>query len=158
MKLIVFILTVFSCLHTTSLAQSVDEKLETFIKNETKLKGIPGLAFAVVKDNKVVQMKSYGYANLDHLVPVTNQTIFPIASMDKQLIATCIMRLYENGKLHLEDPVGNTWIPFHRPGTICKWEYLSKNFIAMYPNKFQNKKEKETESWFLYREHLSPNK
>ena len=70
-----------------------------------KLKGIPGLSFAVVKDNKVVQMKSFGYANLDHLVPVTNQTVFPIASVDKQLIATCIMSLYEKGKLHFEDPV-----------------------------------------------------
>lgn len=105
MKLIVFILTVFFFLHTTSLAQSVDGKLDAFIRNEMKLKSIPGLAFAVVKDNKVVHMKSYGYANLDHLVPVTNQTIFPIASVDKQLIATCIMSLHENVKLHLEDPV-----------------------------------------------------
>ena len=43
MKLIVFILTVFSCLYTTSLAQSADEKLEVFIRNEMKLKGIPDL-------------------------------------------------------------------------------------------------------------------
>ena len=105
MKLLVFILTFFSCLYTPSLAQPVDEKLDAFIRNEMKLKGIPGLSFAVVKDNKVVQMKSFGYANLDHLVPVTNQTVFPIASVDKQLIATCIMSLYEKGKLHFEDPV-----------------------------------------------------
>jgi CubicO group peptidase (beta-lactamase class C family) len=94
------------CLYNTVLAQTaVTNKLNIFLKKEIEVIGIPGVAVAVLKDNKVLFLKSYGYANLDHSVPVTNQTIFPLASVDKQIIATCIMMLYEQGRLNLEDPV-----------------------------------------------------
>ncbi|GAA4383107.1 serine hydrolase domain-containing protein [Hymenobacter koreensis] len=81
------------------------ERVEAFVEKEMKQKGIPGLVFAVIKNNEVIQMKAYGYASLDHAVPVTTKTVFPLASIDKQIIATCIMMLHEQSKLSLEDPV-----------------------------------------------------
>lgn len=87
-------------------AQSDPSQLvDTLIKQEMEMKGIPGLAFAVIKNNKVIEMNTYGYANLDHATPTTRETVFPIASIDKQIIATCIMMMHEQGKLNIEDPV-----------------------------------------------------
>lgn len=94
------------CLSSKIFAQNiVTAKVDSFLKREIGAIGIPGGAVAVLKDNKVVFLKGYGYANLDHSVPVTNQTVFPLASVDKQIIATCIMMLYEQEQLSLEDPV-----------------------------------------------------
>lgn len=81
------------------------DPVDDFVKLEMKLKGIPGLAFAVIKNNEVVKMNAFGYANLDHSTPTTTKTVFPIASIDKQLIAACIMMLQEQGKLNIEEHV-----------------------------------------------------
>lgn len=88
-------------------AQKKKDPLLEMIKEEMNLKGIPGLAFAVLKDNKILRTGTLGYANLDHMVPVTNKTVFPIASIDKQLIATCILRQQEQGKLSIDNLIIN---------------------------------------------------
>lgn len=64
--------------------------------------GIPGLAVAIVADGKVVLARGYGYANLEHRVPVTADTPFNIASVSKPISAVVALRLAEQGKLDLD--------------------------------------------------------
>lgn len=105
-QITLIVLIALNCIWQTGFAQTnVRSKVNDFIKKEIEVIGIPGIAVAVLKDNQTIFLKTYGYANLDHDVPITNETIFPLASIDKQLIATCIMMLYEQGKLQLEDPI-----------------------------------------------------
>jgi CubicO group peptidase (beta-lactamase class C family) len=66
---------------------------------------IPGLAAAVVRDGRIVKAAAYGLASPELGVPVTPQTIFPIASLDKQLTASGVMLLVEDGTLGLDDAV-----------------------------------------------------
>src|SRR5271169_1731868 len=78
---------------------------DTYIKAEMKNRRIPGLAVAVVRDGRIVATAAYGLANLELNVPVTLDTIFPVASLDKQLKASAIMLLVQDGKVHLDDEI-----------------------------------------------------
>ena len=66
--------------------------------------GVPGVAFGVVK-NGDVRNRAFGVTNLDNPQPVTADTVFPLASITKTIVATAVMRLVEQGKVDLEAPV-----------------------------------------------------
>ena len=78
---------------------------EAYIKAEMQNRSIPGLAVAVVRDGSIVASQTYGFANLELNVPVTQDTIFPIASLDKQLTASGVMLLVQDGKIRLDDEI-----------------------------------------------------
>jgi CubicO group peptidase (beta-lactamase class C family) len=78
---------------------------DSYVKAEMKNRRIPGLAVAVVRDGRIVATQAYGLANLELNVPVTLDTVFPIASLDKQLTASGIMLLVQDGKVRLDDEI-----------------------------------------------------
>jgi len=65
----------------------------------------PGLSIMVVKDGDVIYKKNLGLSNLRTKTPVTDNTIFNIGSVTKQFTAFCILKLAEEGKLNLDDPI-----------------------------------------------------
>ncbi|QNF31863.1 beta-lactamase family protein [Adhaeribacter swui] len=66
---------------------------------------IPGISLAIVKNEKLVFAKSYGYANLETKQPVDNQSLFRIASISKPVTVVAILKLVQDGKLKLTDKV-----------------------------------------------------
>jgi CubicO group peptidase (beta-lactamase class C family) len=46
----------------------------------------PGAAVVIVKGGTVVYQRGYGYANLEHHIPITPQTSFDVASVAKQFL------------------------------------------------------------------------
>jgi len=81
------------------------DAIDDYIRGEMTARRIPGLALAVVRDGTVVKLQGYGFANLEHDVPVTPDTIFELASVTKQFTATAIMTLVEDGRLNLDDSI-----------------------------------------------------
>lgn len=71
---------------------------------------LPGLVYGVVVDGKLVHSRALGLANVDANIPVTNSTRFRIASMTKSLVAMAALKLRDQGKLRLDDPV-DTYLP-----------------------------------------------
>lgn len=67
--------------------------------------GLPGAAFAVAKDGKLVLAKSYGWANVATGESVQPDTLFGLASVSKSITAVATLKLVEQGKLGLEDRV-----------------------------------------------------
>ena len=67
----------------------------------------PGVALAVIRDEKVIYSRGYGLANLDHAIPISTNTVFDVGSTSKQFTAACILLLAEEGKLALTDDVRN---------------------------------------------------
>lgn len=65
--------------------------------------GVPGAAVAVVKDERLVFARGYGYADVEKKEPVQPDALFRIASISKPITAVAILRLVEQGKLKLED-------------------------------------------------------
>jgi CubicO group peptidase (beta-lactamase class C family) len=66
---------------------------------------LPGLVYGVVLDGKLVHTRSLGFADLERKVAVTSATQFRIASMTKSFVAMAVLRLRDEGKLGLDDPV-----------------------------------------------------
>lgn len=81
---------------------------------------IPGLALAVIKNGKILKAQGYGFADLKSKIPVTTNTVFRIASVSKQFVATAIMMLVEEGKLNLDDPVSK-----YLEGTPNEWKLIT---------------------------------
>lgn len=85
----------------------LDQKIESFMKERV----IPGAQIAVASHGKVIYLKSYGMANVELSVPVSDKSIFEIGSISKQFVSVGAMLLVEEGKLGLDDPI-HTYLPF----------------------------------------------
>ena len=66
---------------------------------------IPGISVAVLREGKIVILKSYGLANVEHGVPVKPETVFQSGSIAKQFTASAVMILVEDGKISLDDKI-----------------------------------------------------
>src|SRR5437588_11963381 len=66
---------------------------------------VPGLSIGVVYKNSVVFSKGYGYANVEKQIKASETTCYRIASFSKIFTAVAVMKLFAQGKLHLDDRV-----------------------------------------------------
>jgi CubicO group peptidase (beta-lactamase class C family) len=60
----------------------------------------------VADHGKVIYHRAFGLANREWQIPNTTDTAFRVASLTKQFTATLVMQLAEQGKLRLDDPIG----------------------------------------------------
>lgn len=70
----------------------------------------PGIAYGIIIDSRVVHTGASGYSSLADSTAVTRSTAFRAASMTKSFTALAILRLRDEGKLRLDDPVSH-WLP-----------------------------------------------
>ncbi|MEA1942935.1 MAG: serine hydrolase domain-containing protein [Pseudomonadota bacterium] len=70
----------------------------------------PGMAIAVLREGEPVHVGSYGLASIEHAVPVTPDTVFELASLTKHMTALAVLTLAQDGRISLDDPVGD-YIP-----------------------------------------------
>ncbi|PIF43359.1 CubicO group peptidase (beta-lactamase class C family) [Chryseobacterium sp. 52] len=73
--------------------------------NVYKQENTPGTAVAIIKNGKVIYKKTYGLANLENKIPVTDSTAFNIASVSKQFTAFIALLAEKEGKLSLDDDI-----------------------------------------------------
>lgn len=66
---------------------------------------IPGAAVAVVVGDEVVLLKGYGFRDVEKNLPMTPDTIVPIASVTKQFTVAALGTLVRKGKLEWDEPV-----------------------------------------------------
>jgi CubicO group peptidase (beta-lactamase class C family) len=86
---------------------------------------IPSLSAAVVRDQKVVWAKGFGFADPEKKTPATEHTPYHLASLTKTFASTVLMRLVEDGKVSLDDPVSKYGINLESPGTVRVKHLLS---------------------------------
>ena len=81
--------------------QHLDGRVRAYMKHEH----IPGALIAAVSKGKVLHLKTYGLANVELRVPVTDSTVFEIGSISKQFVAAVTMQLVEEQKIDLDDAI-----------------------------------------------------
>jgi len=81
--------------------------LDSFITATMSSYHIPGLSACILKEGELVWHNAYGYADVERKIPVTDSTLFDLASISKIITGTAIMQLYERGLLNLDDNVNN---------------------------------------------------
>ena len=65
----------------------------------------PGMAVLVARDDEVLYRGAHGAANLQLGVPLSPDQVFRIGSVTKQFAAAAVLKLAEDGKLSLDDPL-----------------------------------------------------
>ena len=92
------------------LSQRAADRVQAFdheVEADRNALGIPGLSVAVIQDGEVVSARGFGYADLEHRIPATADTLFHLASVTKTFTAILVWRLVEQGKLDLDEPVSH---------------------------------------------------
>ena len=86
------------------------QRLDSIAGADVAAKRAVGLVIGVVKGNDQLLLQAYGDADAEGNVPMTVNTMIPIASVTKQFTAAAILQLRDAGKLSLDDPM-TKWLP-----------------------------------------------
>src|SRR5688572_17387018 len=78
---------------------------ELRLDNLRKQSNIPGMVGGIVKNEQVFWIKNYGYSDIERKIPVTDSTIFHLASLTKTFASTLIVQFEKENKINLNDPV-----------------------------------------------------
>ncbi len=79
--------------------------LDSYISRAVEAYHMPGLAVTIVKDDKVVFAKGYGKRDINKPAPVTENSLFGVASCSKAFTATAVAMLVDEGKIKWDDRV-----------------------------------------------------
>jgi CubicO group peptidase (beta-lactamase class C family) len=109
MKRILFAVIVLGgvCASTPSAQSPANAKFDAIAAlAEAKMREyrVPGVAIGIL-DNGVITARGLGVTNVNEPLAVTEETVFPIASISKTFAATMMMRLVEQGTVDLKAPV-----------------------------------------------------
>lgn len=77
--------------------------IEKKIDDQRKELGIPGVALAIVKDDKIIYLKGLGLRDIEKKLPVTPETLFAIGSSTKAFTAMATAMSIDDGKMAWED-------------------------------------------------------
>jgi CubicO group peptidase (beta-lactamase class C family) len=107
-------------LGATPLAAQSNAPVDRYIASEMRTQHIPWLSLAVVRRGRLIYVKSYGVATLEHPVSVKPDTLFQIGSIGKQFTATAVMLLVRDHKLGLDDPLSK-----YLPEIPASWQAVT---------------------------------
>ena len=140
--IIIPILLFFGLTTKTYSTSEFSENIDALFDNRIEK---PGCAVGVIENGQYIHKRGYGYANLEHMIPIDSKTIFRIGSVSKQFTAMAIAILEEKGLLSFEDEI-QTHIPdlinygekvtinhmIHHYSGLGDYEYID------YPGRFKN--------------------
>ena len=100
-------------------------RFETLLESLRQDLKIPAYSAAIVKDQKVIWAKGFGYADVENKIPATEHTAYHLASLTKTFASTILMQLVQEGKVKLDDPVSKYGIVLESDGVIRVRHLLS---------------------------------
>ncbi|MBN2806479.1 MAG: serine hydrolase [Prolixibacteraceae bacterium] len=92
----------------------IDQQVTRFMERSA----LKGVSIAIIENEKLVFNKSYGFADETSMIAATPEHLYRIASVSKLITAITVMKLVEEGKMQLSDPV------FGPKGYFNEPEYL----------------------------------
>lgn len=101
LTLIIFSISAFA----QDSSQHYDAKKLEEILNEYQINEDPGIAISVIQNGEIIYKRNKGYANLEHMVAITDSTKFVVGSISKQFAACAILLLEDEGKLSIDDDI-----------------------------------------------------
>ncbi|MCX7029903.1 MAG: serine hydrolase, partial [Spirochaetes bacterium] len=100
-----------------SAAVTLSSALEGSIRSAMRKEGIVGMSAVVVSGGRRILAAGYGFADRSRKVPVTVDTVFPLASITKLFTATAVMQLVERGAVDLDSTVSRYLPRMAGPGS-----------------------------------------
>lgn len=83
-----------------------DDDIDGIVAEAMDFQKIPAVSVLVMDGEKVLKHRAYGKTSLDPPVAATTSTVFPVFAITKTFTAVGVLKLAEQGKLALDDPLG----------------------------------------------------
>lgn len=81
--------------------------IQVWLDAQKDFEKLPGISAAIIKDQDIIWSGAFGKSNIESDVNTTTNTICSICSISKLFTATAVMKLYDEGKLRLDDKVSD---------------------------------------------------
>ena len=80
--------------------KDLDALLQKFVDD-----GLPSCSCVIAKKGEILYEGYFGYADIENNIPLTRNNVFRQASLTKIAMYTTMMKLYEEGKFLMTDPI-----------------------------------------------------
>lgn len=124
-----------------SFAAAAKHPFEPAIAKEVRLDGVPGMAYAI-RENGDWTVGTLGVRSLKRGEPVTDETLFPLASVSKTFAGTLAALLASEGLLDLDTPLTEEWPGFRlAPRNVAQQitvGHLLSHTGGVVPNAYDN--------------------
>ncbi len=136
LRLLIFLILFTSGLNAQNHNKEFNLIIDSLYSGFNEL-GKPGCAISIIKKGKVVYQKCFGLSDLEHQIPITNSTLFGLASVSKQFTGYGIAKLIQEKRINSNLEIAN-YLPnenklwdsiqvrnlIHHTSGIWDWPYL----------------------------------
>jgi len=106
-------------------------RIDSVINDYVQHDRINGVVTIIVKDNQLVQWKGYGYLDKESKKTMPKDAIFRIMSQTKAITSVGIMILYEQGKIYLNQPIGDFIPEFNSQKVLDRFDPTDSTFTTV---------------------------
>ena len=130
-------LTLLSAQAQTKLHTVRPAQVDQFITQLMDSAKVPGLAIAIIRDNRLAYSKGYGLTKADSTQHVNSATIFDAASLSKPVFAYAVLQLVEQGLLNLDKPLYE-YLPYPDVAADERYQKITARMILSHRSGFPN--------------------
>ena len=120
--------------------QAVTADLEAYVPDRMRRAGVPGLSIVLIRDRQVVWSAGFGVANTVTGRTVTPDTVFEAASISKVVTTYAALRLVDQGRLALDEPLrarlSRPWLPRSEYADTITLRHLASHSSGLTENVF----------------------
>jgi CubicO group peptidase (beta-lactamase class C family) len=125
MKLPLFLTFLLTIRALAQMTPQTREAIDQAVAKVVAKSGIASASIAIVQDGKLAYAQAYGFADLETKKHATPAMRYKIGSNSKQITATAILLLSDEGKISLDDPVARFFPDLTRAQEVTIRELLS---------------------------------
>jgi len=120
----------------------LNEKFSADVAIELNKYSIPGGAYAIVKNDNILALETFGYIDKNKSKKINSNTIFRLASVSKPFAATITTMLAQEQRLSLSDPI-TKYVPdfslaTHGAAEKIELKHLLSHSSGLMPNAYDN--------------------
>ena len=99
---------------------TLEARVEALVAAYQRESYAPGVSVSVIRGGRdTLVFRGYGLADVENQVPATPRTVYRIASLTKQFTAAAVLKLAEEKRLAIDDPIGR-----HLPELPAAWRAI----------------------------------
>lgn len=104
--------------------------LDAIVRGAAEFWNVPGVAVAVVQNDRVIYLKGFGLRDVGGKEPVTPDTLFAIGSCTKAFTTTAMAMLVDDGKMSWDDSVRKHVPTFHLSDPLADGDVRLRDLVC----------------------------
>jgi methyl acetate hydrolase len=96
--------------------------IDTVLKSAAETGDVPGVVALAARGSEVIYEGAFGRRSVTKPEPMTDDTVFWIASMSKAIVSAAAMQLVEQGRIGLDDDLGAHLQQLKAPSVLEGWD------------------------------------